>query len=337
LRSRGLQVVRFNFLYREKKSSAPDPMPRLKQCYAAVAEHVRRIVQPQMLILGGRSMAGGSRRLLAADSYPCDGLLLLAYRCTRPAGPRSCATHTSNRSKVPVLCFKARGTRFAGATDEQAIGRLSDRWTMHWLEGADHSFHILKSSGRTDEDVLAEVVRPAEHGLAGRSFRPGLKRIGIRRYRSRMGSNEGDDVLELFIRRPGLVRVGLRCADGRTARSMAAIKAGGTRGRRADRFGKTLAAFLAAIDALVREASSMADRRDARAVRLAVESASNDIQRNLEAPVAGVPCRVERLGLPDVEIRTQVRTGDTPQSERASMRRRPPTSSSRPRNRCTSC
>jgi len=158
LRRRGLQVVRFNFLYREKKSSAPDPMPRLKQCYVAVAEHVRRIVKPQMLILGGRSMGGRVASMLAADSYPCDGLLLLAYPL-HPAGrPEKLRDAHLEQIQVPVLCFN--GTRDALCQRDlmdQAIGRLSDRWTMHWLEGADHSFHVLKSSGRTDEDVLAEV------------------------------------------------------------------------------------------------------------------------------------------------------------------------------------
>jgi predicted alpha/beta-hydrolase family hydrolase len=158
LRSRGLQVVRFNFLYREKKSSAPDPMPRLKQCYAAVAEHVRRIVQPQMLILGGRSMGGRVASMLAADSYPCDGLLLLAYPL-HPAGRLEKLRDAHlEQIEVPVLCFN--GTRDALCQRDlmdQVIGRLSDRWTMHWLEGADHSFHVLKSSGRTDEDVMVEV------------------------------------------------------------------------------------------------------------------------------------------------------------------------------------
>ena len=51
---------------------------------------------------------------------------------------------------------------------------------------------------------------------------------------------------------------------------------------------------------------------------------SNDIQRNLEAPLAGIRAELVALGYPDVEIRTLVRTGDTPQSERAGMRRRPP-------------
>ena len=55
-----------------------------------------------------------------------------------------------------------------------------------------------------------------------------------------------------------------------------------------------------------------------------LKALSNDIQRNLEAPLAGIRAELAALGLPDVEIRTLVRTGDTPQSERASMRRRPP-------------
>ena len=89
--------------------------------------------------------------------------------------------------------------------------------------------------------------------------------------------------------------------------------------------GKTLAAFLAAIDALVREGIEHGLADETHVVYVSpLKALSNDIQRNLEAPVAGVRAELERLGLPDVQIRTQVRTGDTPQSERQSMRRRPP-------------
>ncbi|HUD26870.1 MAG TPA: alpha/beta family hydrolase [Burkholderiaceae bacterium] len=167
LRRCGLDVVRFNFLYREKESGAPDPMPRLKQCTVAVAEHVRRTLQPDVLILGGRSMGGRVASMLAADSYPCDALLLLAYPL-HPAGqPGKLRDAHLERIPVPVLCFN--GTRDALCRRdlmEQAIGRLSDRWTMHWLDGADHSFHVLKSSGRTDQDVLAEVGEASAAWLA---------------------------------------------------------------------------------------------------------------------------------------------------------------------------
>jgi uncharacterized protein len=158
LRTHGLHVVRFNFLYRERGSGGPDPMPRLKQCYAAVAEHVRRTVKPATLILGGRSMGGRVASMLAADSYACDGLLLLAYPL-HPAGqPQKLRDAHLERIRIPVLCFN--GTRDALCDRDlmdRAISRLSDRWTMHWLDGADHSFRVLKSSGRSSADVLAEM------------------------------------------------------------------------------------------------------------------------------------------------------------------------------------
>jgi ATP-dependent Lhr-like helicase len=89
--------------------------------------------------------------------------------------------------------------------------------------------------------------------------------------------------------------------------------------------GKTLAAFLAAIDALVRRGVQGTLPDETCVVYVSpLKALSNDIRRNLEAPLAGIRAELAALAYPDVEIRTLVRTGDTPQSERASMRRRPP-------------
>jgi ATP-dependent Lhr-like helicase len=89
--------------------------------------------------------------------------------------------------------------------------------------------------------------------------------------------------------------------------------------------GKTLAAFLASIDALVREGIEHGLKDETQIVYVSpLKALSNDIRKNLEVPLAGIRAELEQLGLPDVEIRTLVRTGDTPQAERDSMRRRPP-------------
>ena len=89
--------------------------------------------------------------------------------------------------------------------------------------------------------------------------------------------------------------------------------------------GKTLAAFLAAIDGLVRQglAGGLADETQIVYVS-PLKALSNDIQKNLEAPLAGIRDALRAQGLPDVDIRTWVRTGDTPPGERDRMRRRPP-------------
>ena len=82
---------------------------------------------------------------------------------------------------------------------------------------------------------------------------------------------------------------------------------------------------MAAIDDLVRQGLE-GELPDATQVVYVspLKALSNDIHRNLEAPLAGIREQLRQSGLPDVEIRTWVRTGDTPAAERDRMRRRPP-------------
>jgi predicted alpha/beta-hydrolase family hydrolase len=159
LRSRGITMVRFNFLYREQGSARPDPMPRLKACMTAVVEHARKTLRPRKLVIGGRSMGGRTASMLAAEKFACDGLLLLAYPL-HPAGrPDKLRDAHLARIDVPVLCLN--GTRDALCQRElmeRVVSTLGVNWEMHWVGGADHSFHVLKSSGRNDADVLSEVA-----------------------------------------------------------------------------------------------------------------------------------------------------------------------------------
>ncbi|PVX86658.1 Lhr family ATP dependent helicase [Paraburkholderia unamae] len=91
--------------------------------------------------------------------------------------------------------------------------------------------------------------------------------------------------------------------------------------------GKTLTAFLAALDELVRDGLANGGALpDATLVVYVspLKALSNDIRLNLERPLEGIGAELARLGLPPVEIRTAVRTGDTPQPERAALRKRAP-------------
>lgn len=159
LGQKGLSIVRFNFLYKEKGSGRPDPMPRLEKTYEAVVSHIRGELSPKKLIIGGRSMGGRAGSMMASKGFDCDGLLLFAYPL-HPAGqPAKLRDAHLASIKVPVLCFN--GTRDALCTPElmeRALTTVRTKWEMHWIEGADHSFHVLKSSGRNDADVLGEVA-----------------------------------------------------------------------------------------------------------------------------------------------------------------------------------
>ncbi|MDH2236543.1 DEAD/DEAH box helicase [Pigmentiphaga sp. GD03639] len=91
--------------------------------------------------------------------------------------------------------------------------------------------------------------------------------------------------------------------------------------------GKTLTAFLAAIDELVREGVAAGGALpDATTVLYVspLKALSNDIQVNLQTPLEGIGAELSRMGLPDPGIRTAVRTGDTEAQARHAMRKRPP-------------
>src|SRR5690349_2615149 len=89
--------------------------------------------------------------------------------------------------------------------------------------------------------------------------------------------------------------------------------------------GKTLAAFLSAINDLVVEGLQRGLADEVYVLYVSpLKALSNDIQKNLQQPLSGIRDQLLELGLPDVLIRDAVRTGDTPQTERARMRRSPP-------------
>jgi len=158
IRSIGMHTVRFNFAYREKKISRPDPMPQLTACVAAVAERARAELAPRLLIIGGRSMGGRAASVLASQGFACDGLLLLAYPLHPPGRPRQLRSAHLPDIRVPVLCIN--GTRDDFCTPSlmaDVLKTVGDNWIMHWVDGADHSFHVLKKSGRSDEEVMREI------------------------------------------------------------------------------------------------------------------------------------------------------------------------------------
>ena len=162
LRAQGIGVLRFNFPYKERKSGRPDPMPKLKETIGAVVDRARAELAPDLLIIGGRSMGGRAASMLAAEGFEADGLLLLAYPL-HPAGkPEQLRDAHLPAITMPVLCVN--GTRDALCTKsimDDVLTRVGANWTMHWEEGADHSFHVLKSSGRTDADVMRDLASTA--------------------------------------------------------------------------------------------------------------------------------------------------------------------------------
>jgi predicted alpha/beta-hydrolase family hydrolase len=165
LEPHGIEVARFNFPYRERGSKRIDPMPVLMDAFKAQIDARKR--PDRKLVIGGRSMGGRVASMLAADGLQCDGLLLAAYPL-HPAGePLKLRDAHLARLSCPVLCLN--GTRDPLCRRdlmERALEKVRAPWQMCWLEGADHSFRVLKSSGRTDAQVDAEVGAAAARWLS---------------------------------------------------------------------------------------------------------------------------------------------------------------------------
>jgi predicted alpha/beta-hydrolase family hydrolase len=173
LREHLVDTVRFNFVYRERKSSRPDPMPKLMACITAVVDRVRAELSGRQVIIGGRSMGGRAASMLAAEQFACDGLLLLAYPLHPPGRPHQLRSAHLPDIRVPVLCIN--GTRDDFCTPSlmnEELTRVQATWRMHWIEGADHSFHVLKSSGRNDDAVMHEIGDVAAEWVSSLPARP---------------------------------------------------------------------------------------------------------------------------------------------------------------------
>ena len=143
-------------------------MPRLLECFDAVVDRVRAELNPDVLVLGGRSMGGRAASVSVSQGAPCEGLLLLAYPLHPPGQPEKLRTAHLPAIDAPVLCINGTRDTFCDRTlMERTLAGLGKNWRMHWLEGADHGFHVLKRSGRTDADVLSETANECESWTAG--------------------------------------------------------------------------------------------------------------------------------------------------------------------------
>lgn len=167
LEEAGIPSLRFDYPYRTAGRRAPDRPAVLEAATRAAASDLARRagLGPDRLVLGGRSMGGRmcSQVVGSTDEpLPALGLLLLGYPL-HPAGkPERRRDAHFPQLAVPTLFVS--GTRDALAPRDElseAARKIPGRVTFHWLETADHGYRPLKSSGRTSDDVLADVASVA--------------------------------------------------------------------------------------------------------------------------------------------------------------------------------
>ena len=161
LASRGIATLRFNFPYMEKKQGRPDQPAVAHAAIRTAVEEAARLCPGLKLVAGGKSF-GGRMTSQAQSKAPLPGVKGLAFlgfplhAAKKPSSER--AEHLAGIA-IPMLFLQ--GTR-----DELAvlghlkpvIEMLGAKATVHEVEGGDHSFAVLKKSGRSNDEALKEVL-----------------------------------------------------------------------------------------------------------------------------------------------------------------------------------
>src|SRR5246127_4883963 len=157
-------TFRFQFPYMEQRRRVPDRPPVLTASIQGAVQAASKAVPGLPLFAGGKSLGGRMTSLAAAEGRlgQVRGLVFFGFPLHPPNRPGTKRAEHLREVKLPMLFLQ--GTRDALA-DLQLLrpicAELGARATLHMIEGADHSFHVLKSSGKTDEGVLEELAGSA--------------------------------------------------------------------------------------------------------------------------------------------------------------------------------
>ena len=162
LAARRIATLRYQFPYAEGAKRPPNARPvLLATVRAAVAEGVRRS-RGRMVVAGGKSMGGRMTSLAAADPEGLPGVGGLFFFGFPLHAPKKSGTERAehlDKFGLPLLFLQGTRDPLAPLDEiEPVVAKLGRRATLHVIDGADHSFAVLKRSGRTDFEALSEAV-----------------------------------------------------------------------------------------------------------------------------------------------------------------------------------
>ena len=160
LAARGVATFRYHFPYMEAGRKAPNPAPLLVKTVRSAAVEAVRLAPDLPLLAGGKSM-GGRMTSTAASAEALERVLGLAFFGFPLHAPgRDSSERGAHLADVHLPMLFLQGTRDKLANLEllePVLATVRPAPTLHVVEGADHGFHVLKRSGRTEDEVLDEL------------------------------------------------------------------------------------------------------------------------------------------------------------------------------------
>jgi predicted alpha/beta-hydrolase family hydrolase len=161
LAERRIASFRYQFPYTEQGKRRPDPQPMLLATVRAAVAAAREQCPELPLLAGGKSMGGRMTSLAAAAGKLGDlrGIVFLGFPLHAAGKPGSARGDHLDEVELPMLFLQGTRDRLAELDLLRPIcERLGARATLWIVEGGDHSFHVLKRSGRSDDEVLDELA-----------------------------------------------------------------------------------------------------------------------------------------------------------------------------------
>ena len=157
----GIATLRFQFPYMQRRARRPDPPPLCHATVRAAVAEAARLAPELPLIAGGRSF-GGRMSSQAQALAPLNGVRGLAFLGfpLHPAGkPSSARGDHLTQVHIPMLFIQGTHDALAErARMDALVARLGERATLHWVDDADHSFHVPARSGRSDAEVRCALL-----------------------------------------------------------------------------------------------------------------------------------------------------------------------------------
>lgn len=162
---RRIATLRFNFLYAEAGRRAPDRPPRLCACLRAAVTFASSLTSLPF-IAGGKSMGGRMSSHAALEELGARGLAFVGYPLHPPGKPGTSRAENLQDCTIPMLFLQGTRDKLARLDLMEGVCQgLGDKASLHVVEGADHGFHVLKRSGRTDDEVLVELADELRHWI----------------------------------------------------------------------------------------------------------------------------------------------------------------------------
>jgi len=186
LAAAGVATLRYQFPYVEQRRRVPDPPQVLTAVVRAAVIKATELAPDLPVLAGGKSMGGRMTSQAAAGAPPefqkVKGLVFFGFPLHPPGRPGTKRAEHLARVALPMLFLQGNRDKLAELNLLRPIcANLGSQAALREIEAADHSFHVLKSSGRTDAEVLRELAQSVSTWAEGISRGSSASPVGTQK------------------------------------------------------------------------------------------------------------------------------------------------------------